>query len=260
MKTRSMIICEGESDQIILSYYFINQFHYKHTNKLNKILDIKPSNKKKETEFVNLYTRAEDGDEVVIWAIGGQSRFEEALQALLVKNRKNLPNEVYSKILIITDHDNENETEQLWKTLNVKLKSFEIDTTLSSGQWTEGKQKIGFDEPLSIKFLGLAVPPDEDGALETFLLNALAEQENNRYLAQESKNFVKNLIANKDKIKPYLSERGLRVKAPLAVFFAIAYPGRIFDELNPMLMSVSWENYKTIQTGFKLLDEAFAYK
>ena len=260
MKTRSMVICEGESDQIILSYYFINQFHYKHTKKLKNLLDIQPSNKKNETEFVNLYTRAEDGDEVVIWAIGGKSRFGEALQALLVKNRNNLPNEVYSKILIITDHDNENETEQLWKTLNEKLKSFAIDITLSSGQWTEGKQKIGFDEPLSIKFLGLTVPPDEDGALETFLLKALAEQGNNGYLAEKSKAFVSELVAHPEKIKPYLSKRGLRVKAPLAVFLAIASPGRAFEELKLMFEAVSWEDYKTIQEGFQLLDEEFLCK
>lgn len=254
MKKRSMVICEGETDQIILSYYFEKQFGYRYAGELGKILNANP-----QAEFVRSYVRAEDGDKVVIWAIGGKSLFADALKAVLEMNRSNA-DELYSKILILTDNDSEQEREQLWQKLKVRLQDFGIDAKISQEQWIDAEQKTAFDESVHLKLLGIAVPPDEDGALETFLLNALAEQENNRYLAKESKDFVKNLIANKDKIKPYLSKRGHRVKAPLAVFFAIASPERIFAELNPMLQLVQWEKYKEIQTGFKLLDEVFSYK
>lgn len=258
MKNRSMIICEGESDQIILSYYFEKQFGYRFDRKKGELPNILNENPK--AEFVRLYRRSEDGDEIVIWAIGGHSLFDDAVNAILEINQSSF-DICYSSIVVITDNDTRRETEQLWTKLNERLKIFGMGALFLTSQWGKGTQKVAMtDKLLPIKALGLSLPPDEDGALETFLLDALAEQGNNGYLAEKSKAFVGELVAHPEKIKPYLSKRGLRVKAPLAVFLAIASPGRVFEPLKPMLEAVSWEKYKTVQEGFRLLDEEFFYK
>lgn len=255
MKEQSIVLCEGETDQIILSYYFEKLFHYHYASELPKILNVNP-----QAEFVRLYMRSEDKDEVVIWAIGGRNLFRDALNEVLEANMTNAES-VYSKVLVILDHDSDRETKQIWDQLDGVLNSFGIDATFSNDQWTTVEQKIEFgDPPIPLKLLGLAIPQDEDGALETFLLKALSEQEGNKYLAEQSKKFVHDLLEHQEELNSYLSKKGLQVKAPLAVFFAIASPHHIFREMKAILKSVSWEKYKTIQTGFKLLDEAFAYK
>lgn len=249
MNRRTIILCEGETDQIILSYYFYKQFGYRYICDLPTLLDINS-----KTEFIRLYRRPDDGDEVAIWSIGGQSLFGDALRTVLEINKANSA-VIYSRILIITDHDSVQENEAVWHKMNRILRSFEISGAINGHEWTEAVQRIAFDGTAHLRLLGLNIPPDEDGALETFLLEALSEQRENNYIVGKSRSFVEMLTSDMDKLKPYLQTRRLRVKAPLAVFFAIASPERVFSEMDEILKSVSWEKYKTIQRGFGLLDE-----
>lgn len=52
----------------------------------------------------------------------------------------------------------------------------------------------------------------------------------------------------------YLKRRRMQVKAPLAVFFALAWPDRAFADAKDMLQAVRWNEYAEIQTAFRELD------
>ena len=90
--------------------------------------------------------------------------------------------------------------------------------------------------------------------LETFLLDLLAEKEENKYLVKQRNNFVDSLKENREKFGSYLCSRRLCVKAPMAVFFAIEDPDGSFDTKNSILLSVPWEEYSTVQKRFQALD------
>lgn len=249
MKKQSILLCEGKTDQVLLSYYFKQKFHYEYSRRCESLLQ-----RNSKEESVCLYKQEETGDELIIWAVGSQSLIPGALAEVFSTNRSNA-NGIYSRIVILVDRDNEQENINFWQTINQILKKFDSNKILEEQKWVKLEQSVAFDEKIEIEILGLSIPLDKDGALETFLLGALEEQEQNKYLVHQSEDFVRKLIKNNEYLYSYLANRRLRTKAPLAVFFAIANPERTFDSFDNILTSVSWEKYNTIMTGFQLLDE-----
>lgn len=248
MKRRSILICEGETDQVLLSYYFKEQFGYNYIGKSDNLLYTTS-----REESVCLYEREKDHDELTIWAVGSHSLLKSGFHTVLSMNKSNA-DKIYSRIVIITDRDSEPENNQLWKDINQQMRCFGIDATLCEGEWGKVQQSVGFEEEIELEILGLSIPLNEEGALETFLLNALEEQENNRYLVQQSKNFVNELRNNMDLLNGYLSTRRLCVKAPLSVFFAITNPEKAYQPFKNIILSVTWEKYRVVQKSFDLLN------
>lgn len=233
----SVILCEGETDQILLSYYFNNRFSFEYC-KHQPAIAPKKLHSNNDTESVCCYKR--DNDIVVIWAVGGHSELKSALKKILYQNRINSPlNGFYSRICIMTDNDSEKELKSFWVEINNSLKDYNIHAEFQEMKWTTAKQSDDFDEKFTIELLGLPVPNDEEGALETALLNALGEKQENAYIVEKSRSTVSDLIENKDKFSnDYLSGRREQVKAPLAVFLAITMPERIFQSMDKMLKSI----------------------
>ena len=119
----------------------------------------------------------------------------------------------------MTDNDSEQELESFWGEINNSLKSYNIHAEFQKMKWTIAEQTVDFNGKFPIELLGLPVPTDEEGALETALLNALGERQENTYIVEKSRSTVDDLIANKDKFsEDYLSSRREQVKAPFAVF------------------------------------------
>ena len=109
-------------------------------------------------------------------------------------------------------------------------------------------------DEIKIDLLGLNIPANREGAMETFLLEALEKQEVNGFVARKSCEFVTELEGHKDELGPFLSKRRLCVKAPMAVFFAITNPERAFHPFEDILLSVPWEKYNNVNETFALLD------
>lgn len=246
----SVILCEGETDQILLSYYFNKCFGFEYCKQQPAIAP-KKLHSNNGTEFVCCYRR--DDDIVVIWAVGGHSELKSAFEKILHQNKINSSlNGFYSRICVMTDNDSEQELKSFWIAINKSLKNYNIHAEFQEMKWTKAKQYVDFDEEFTIELLGLPVPNDEEGALETALLNALGERQENTYIVEKSRSTVEDLIANKDKFSDdYLSSRREQVKAPLAVFLAITVPERIFQSMDKMLKSVEWSKYEKIKELFK---------
>lgn len=51
-----------------------------------------------------------------------------------------------------------------------------------------------------------------------------------------------------------LQSRRLQIKAPLAVYFGVLNPERIFWKFEKVLNSVNWNQYRTVQNGLKAFD------
>lgn len=215
MIKKTIILCEGEMDKIILSHYMIARFEYKYKKDLKGWTDEKHKN-----ESASLYKREKYDDELIIWATGSHELLGDAFEIILNLNKVNT-DVVYSRIVIIADHDSDQENKKLWDTINGKLKSQGVEVVFREQKWLEIQQKLSFDVALDVELLGISIPLDKNGALETFLLDALAEQEKNKYLANSSQKFVHSLEANMDKMGGYLSNRRLCVKAPLCVFLPL---------------------------------------
>ena len=251
----SIILCEGETDQIIIGYYFFMNFKFKPCKKLPAIA---PQKINPENEAEKIYAYNRNDDNLIIWAVGGHGNlFEEALERILNRNKLNSPvNGIYSKICIVTDHDSDEELDIFWLRINQCLTNFGITQKVQNNRWIETEQSIDFNEnKIPIKLLGLPVPLDENGALEVLLLNAFNEKDYNSYIVEKSRNIIENLLENKDKFsKKYLSTRREQIKAPLAVFLAVTAPEQTFALIDEMMLSIPWNKYPAIKKQFSVFD------
>lgn len=251
---KSIILCEGETDQIILSYYFQRMYNYHYNEEKTKKFNNSPQN-----GIICSYTqitlkgKKTIENELVIWAVGGRNRLPERLNYILTQNKMDADC-YYERIIIMSDKDSEEESTEIWRGIKkIITEKCEKKVSFKENEWFLGKQTSSFNEIKSINFLTLNIPTDGTGSLETFLLNALKEQSQaDKYVAEQAIKFVKKLIGNQYKLEnKYLNKRRDCIKAPLAVYFGIISPEHIFKKMDPILKKIPWENYTTIQKGFE---------
>ena len=80
-----------------------------------------------------------------------------------------------------------------------------------------------YDEELTLDLMYILIPEHEEGALETFLVDVIAD-EDNKFIIDGLKIFLKN--AEKEHSKKYLAERNERTKALLSMLLAAMHPNR----------------------------------
>lgn len=244
-----VLLCEGETDQIILSEYFCNQFGFKYCrdNKLRKSFAERAANYQNEKHSLD-----------IIFAQGHE--FARDLDTILQINRMNT-DVVYDRIIIMTDRDTRQEATTVWQHVIEKISKFTNSKILiQENQWLLFKQSVGFGEEIQISLLLIAIPIEKEGALETFLLDAFRREKGNSYLVDQAQQLVDTVVAEKDSLDEnefnhkYLKERRMQIKAPLAVFMALAWPDRSFVDLKDMMKRVPWNDYAEVQMAFCKFD------
>lgn len=98
----------------------------------------------------------------------------------------------------------------------------------------------------------MIVPFEENGAMETFLLHAIAENDvYDKEIIEKCNNFVDGA----DPLKRYLSKRRLITKAKFDTYFSIRTSAEQFTERQNILKNIKWEKYTALQADFGLLAE-----
>ncbi|KGI89654.1 DUF3226 domain-containing protein [Megasphaera elsdenii] len=244
----SIILCEGETDQIVLSEYFCHMYGFEF---------LRGAKNKPFGNAECCYIRGED-QLAIVYAAGND--FSEYVQKVLKINRLNTGN-TYTHMAIVSDHDSDEEIQQRWQGIaEVISEACNCVFHIQENQWLNLEQPSAFGESLPLECLFLSIPLTGEGALETFLLNAIEHEPGNSFLAQESKRFVAELIKKKgslsdDEWNPaFLKSRRMQVKAPLGVFFGVAWPDRAFNDAREMFKRIPWQKYRQIQTSFQVFD------
>ncbi len=158
-------------------------------------------------------------------------------------------------IAFVVDRDSDKELMEWTEKLNdriAQLQSFHTEqgTALCirpNRGWAEAKMEISFRKQKKVWFLVQSLPMSEDGAIETFCMNML--QEKHEFLVEEARNFVSFLLReeNSSRLGKCLATRREKIKAPLAVFFAVYTPERTFNETKQILTSIPWEEYEGLR-------------
>lgn len=98
----------------------------------------------------------------------------------------------------------------------------------------------------------LFVPTEGYGALETFLLQAVAKQDPyDAAIVDPSEEFAKSA----DPEGHHLSKRGYRTKAAFDAFFSVRAAPNQFGQRREVFLRVDWENYVALNEGFAVLSE-----
>lgn len=192
---------------------------------------------------------------LTIAATGGCSRMAEGLSEVLKKNYMESPvnDNYFQSIVIITDRD-EADTEssfiqRMEDVLNTE--NIVLDGELRNNQWTVCEMESQAGDRIQMQLLVMIIPFEEKGAMETFLLNAIAgSNEYDKRIIEDCKKFVDNT----DKDHLYLKRRRLVTKAKFDAFFCIRTAAEQFNQRRDIIKSIPWENYAAIQKDFKLLE------
>ena len=241
---KSILLCEGKSDAILVSYYLEKVKGWQFYSKKDKRkVDIPIRNT--ENEEINWYTS--NIDLLAIWGVGGKSNFKYAIEQVLRINSLVDREEAFNKIVILTDRDQSETDKDLIRELSEYLGNIE----LINNEWTDKEYTNEFESKVQVRLLPIIIPFDKNGALETFILDAISE------MGQEESHIVnmsKEFISNFDLLN-YLNTQRLKVKGELAVTLGTMFPQKTFTPIDAMLKNINWEDYRTIQEGFRKLEE-----
>lgn len=258
---KSIIICEGKTDAILLSYYLeaVRGWQSIYTLKKDerKLYEKSIKNgsdfkvKDANTQEINWYVR--DQELLCIRAAGSIDIISDVFKEIIEFNGLG-DDEYFKKIAVIADRDEGSSETKLISNL-----SEEINYILEHNIWENiggFKDKFGLDRKFSV--FALLLPLEEEGALEKFLLNALSDiDKTDRKVIYQSNTFIDNLDCCIEETgeKKYLQGRGDILKAKFATFFAISTPRRTFDSGDKIIRSVKWEHFSYVNESFKKLAE-----
>ena len=235
-----IILCEGETDAILISYYLHKTLTYNFVKK-------SPANLPTLTNIsktINWYRGAHD-NYIAICPIGGAD-FMKAVQEVIRYNKAADENDVFQKMVLVMDNDDESVSASI-KDLGTALA---CKQELSAGRWESFVYDNDFGQHISGKIACILQPSEEHGSLETFVLQALSQDD------EEMENAVRQVkeFVGGFRSKRYLRHRRDRVKAHLSVSLAVMCPSKTFTTIDEFLKGIEWKDYQLFQSQFKLFE------
>ncbi len=244
---KSLILCEGKTDAILISYLMCKKWKWKPINKEErkrlKNYDIIAS--EKANESVEWYVKGDD--ELLICGVGGNGNFKSFFLDKIDPIQKSYkPEDVFRKIIVVTDHDY-NSIDDLEKKFSNNFK--DVITKMKNNTWLNNYYHLdGFNTEVEVKSFLLIIPSSEEGALENVLLNSISENEQDKIIVNKASKFVDEIKLEAIK---FLPNQSMIMKAKLGVVFAILSPQKVFSFIDEILKSVEWEKSDSLMELFK---------
>ena len=241
-----IILCEGSTDYFLLQYYMRAAYHWNDDKTIqNNILKM-PKQKSR-----NLL---KNSDILTIMSVGGCSNLGNGLRAALNRNYLSPPSlsDAYSNIAIVTDRDEVGTEQTFIQSIVQILAEYNVTytTNLTNNFWLSCEMYTQTGIRIDFSLLLMIIPFEENGAMETFLLKAVGDDD------PYDKNIIQECARLVDRIDPmqkYLSSRRYITKAKFDTYFSIRTPAEQFSQKQDILKNVKWEEYTKLQTCFQQL-------
>lgn len=236
-----LILCEGKTDAILLSYYLGRTKGWTPCRRPPKGLDIRAAEDKMESAF--WYQRGED--RLLICGVGGKdnfgSFFVQKIRPVIIDSQ------AFSKLAVVTDRDDRTESAILGEMLQAFAP---VITDLRQNAWAANRYQDSFGMEQELLALLLIIPDQQAGALETLLLDAISEDPYDREIVSRSIRFVEDIAPCAQK---YIGHARLKLKARLGVTWAIQSPGKEFHFIDAQIRGVPWESSAVLSRCFARL-------
>ncbi len=237
---RTVLLCEGKTDAILISYLLCKTSGWCPA-KPEKGMRITVNEAKNESAY--WYNRNDDS--LLICGVGGKDNFKDFFSNKIYDMIRDYPQEkTFDKIIIVQDKDTETVT-----ALENKIANYihPIDAQIKNDQWIVGQYNNSFNNSKTVNILGLIIPFDNDGALETVLLESLKEENDKKEIVERSELFVDEMKICAEK---YISNPRMVLKAKLGVVFAVLSPMKVFSFIDEIIKAVEWEKSESLKTVF----------
>ncbi len=250
----SMILCEGKTDAILLSYLLIKNFEWEYikTSKELPHFEIVKNN-----EEFNWYQHS-NGSKCAIWGVGGFDNLIYKFKEVIERNIKD-PNNIFGKIVSMFDCDKiVDEGLDVKDKLKEWLDSANVNLIgeCKDDDWFNVKYLTLDSDPkeLQSKILPIIIPPEKkEGNLEIFLLESLEKQGGEEeIIVSNAEEFIKTLT---DKSITYLNSRRLPPKAQLGSVLSVFSPDWVFSELDRRLTLVDWSELPSLIEAYQKLED-----
>jgi len=242
----SLILCEGKTDAILISYYLKRTCGWVECQR-NPNINL---NFKALENNQSAYWYKKGKNYLLIFGVGGKDNFNIVINKYILEVIKEYPQEEsFKKIAVISDKDN-NATESVLDRYKTYFKGIIVNA--KENIWTKNTFLNSFSVITSIQTLFVVIPTDKQGALETVLLDAISEDAYDKVIVDKSKTFISAIRENANK---YISTDRLALKAHLSVVFAVMSPEKVFDFVNELIQSVEWEKSQVLKECFEELSK-----
>ena len=185
-----LILCEGATDAVLLSYYLERRAGWQYSRKSPKNLDIRVDS---ATETVNWYKK--DDDYLLISAVGGKDNFGNFFKRYI--SAPLFDAAAFGKIAVLTDRD--------------QRAASDIEKAV----------KDAYNINREISILLTVIPKEHQGALETVILEAISEDPYDKNIVDCTRNFASKM---RNEAEKYISSDRLQLKAHLGLTWAVQYP------------------------------------
>lgn len=235
-----LILCEGKTDAILLSYYLSHVQNWMPYKKG----PIKISVDEASGESAYWYKR--EDDYLLICGVGGKDKFgrffvEKKIREAIIDSN------FCSKVALVTDRD-DRQVEQIAEEI---CHSFApVITQVDQNIWTENSYQDSYGQQQTLSFLLLVIPLEQQGALETVLLKAISEDPYDQKSVERCATFVEEMVPYADR---YIGKTRLKLKAHLGVTWAIQSSGKEFTFIDQQIRSVPWERSDILAQCFSQL-------
>jgi len=247
--SQSIILCEGNTDFSLLQIY-MREVHNWNEDKSYQKKVVKIPNQKSR-----IFKR--DDDYLTVMATGGCSRITEGLDRVLDRIIQASPpfDSSFDKIAIVTDNDEIDTVNEFISGIENILaeRNVSYSDKLENKRWKECQVTANVGIELKFQIIVLVIPYNHQGAMETFLLDAIAENDSyDKVLIDKCKDFV----SDADPEERYLNRRSYKTKAEFSSYFCIRTPADAYTERsNLMKKDIKWSEYPLIRREFVYLEE-----
>ncbi len=235
-----LILCEGETDAILLSYYLGKVAGWQFCKKPPKDIAIKPDSFQ---ESVNWYEK--DDDRLLICGAGGKDCIQSFFRKKILKPV--IDAGAFSRIALVLDRDDkavdsvEDHASYIFRPVVSEMKN---------NQWVENTYDDAYGTKQTMEALLVAIPTEHQGALETLMMDSISEDPYDAMIVEKAGDFVKEMRTVAAK---YVSSNRKELKAHLGVTWAVQYPEKIFKLMNEQILSVEWEKSEVLRKCFEQL-------
>lgn len=239
---KSIIICEGRTDLTLIQYFMEKANGWNYAGRYKML-----------PKFNFAHELRAGSSTLVIGEAGGCGNIGGVFQDILEINMHSPDaSTVFNNVVIICDRDEVGSEDEFIGKLTKCLQIVGIDyeLPLKNDEWLQCTVLNPRHEYNDFRILLLIIPFEDTGALETFLLNAIAE--NDEY----DKRIIDNgnrLVETIDNESRYLCHRRHITKAKFNVYFSIRTPYEQFQQRQDILRGVPWERFEMIQSSFTKL-------
>ena len=237
-----LILCEGKTDAILLSYYLGKIAGWKFVKKGPSGLAIQQPN---DNESISWYKK--NDDYLLICGVGGKDNFGNFFNERI--RIPQITTNAFEKIAIITDRD-DREVIDICNSLSEDMSGFFKD--IQDREWCENSYQDAFGMEKTVQLLLVIIPKEHMGALENVMLSAISEDPYDKNIVDKTAVFVQQMRVEAGK---YISTERLHLKAHLGVTWAVQFPEKVFSMIDEQISSVRWEEYDTLKECFGILNE-----